>query len=170
MKKIVIFTALLLCTLMGYSQLPSVKVYKLDGKAVNTSSFDNNGHPYVVCVFFADNKDLQEKHHVNPSYTGLDRLYEKLYAERNDTNVKIIAIHSGKHLSAKDLSVLSQEKGWPFELYSDPQSLFIKECNVHSMPAIYVIDKNGKVAFEQHWYNDGTEDVIAEKVRALAKE
>ena len=57
--------------------------------------------------------------------------------------------------------------GWVYEVLLDPNSDFKRAMGVNMIPAVFVIDGNGKIADTRSGYTEGSEEHLIEKVREL---
>lgn len=60
-----------------------------------------------------------------------------------------------------------QSQGWDFPSYLDPNSDLKRSLNFQNIPFTFIIDKNGKVAFNHTGYEEGGENEIFAKVKEL---
>ncbi|MDD2960965.1 MAG: TlpA disulfide reductase family protein [Muribaculaceae bacterium] len=162
LKKLFLFTALVLVNaFMVEAQLPSVELKDINGKSVNTSNLENGGKPFIIS-FFATwckpcNRELKAISEVYPDW-------------QEETGVKVIAISIDEAQNVNKVKPLVDGNGWEFEVLLDPNGKFKRAMGVNLIPAVFVIDGNGKIADSRNGYTDGSETHLIEKVRELIKE
>ena len=57
--------------------------------------------------------------------------------------------------------------GWEYEVLLDPNSDFKRAMGVNMIPAVFIIDGDGKIAESRSGYTDGSESHLIDKVREL---
>ena len=63
-----------------------------------------------------------------------------------------------------------EKEQWPWEAYNDVNREFrhVMPGGLNGLPQTFVIDKNGEITYHKRKYRSGDEDVLFEKVKALA--
>jgi thiol-disulfide isomerase/thioredoxin len=140
------------------SDIPSVNVTTLDGMNVNTSTFSNNGKPFIIDFWATWCK---------PCITELNNIHE-VYADWvAETGVKVYAISIDDTRTKGSVAPFVAGKGWEYEIYMDPNSDFRRAMNVNNVPHTFLMDGNGKIVKQHNTYNPGDEEKLYEEIKKL---
>ena len=145
----------------SYAQLPSVTLKDISGKVVDTAKLNNDGKPFIIS-FFATwckpcNRELNAIHEVYPDW-------------QDETGVKVVAISIDQAQNVAKVKPLVDGYGWEYEVLLDPNGDFKRAMGVNMIPAVFIIDGDGKIAESRSGYTDGSESHLIEKVRELMAE
>ena len=160
MKKIIYLATLMLWSIVAtsYAQLPSVTLKDINGKTVDTAKLQNDGKPFIISFFATWCK---------PCNRELKAISE-VYADwQDETGVKVIAVSIDQAQNIQKVKPLVDGYGWEYEVLLDPNSDFKRAMGVNMIPAVFVIDGNGKIADTRSGYTEGSEEHLIEKVRVL---
>lgn len=159
LKTTFIVIATLLCMLTEtYAQLPSVILKDIDGKSVDTAKLTNDGKPFIISFFATWCK---------PCNRELKAISE-VYADwQDETGVRVIAISIDQAQNINKVKPMVDTNGWEYQVLLDPNSDFKRAMGVNMIPAVFVIDGNGKIADTRSGYTEGSEEHLIEKVREL---
>lgn len=165
MGRILITIQLLLLVLTGFSQLgnqtiPSVDLKTLDGKTINSSTFNNDGKPFVINFWATWCKPCVNE------LTNIAEVYEDWVDE---TGVKIIAISIDDSRSMTRVAPFVNGKGWDYEIYIDENSDLKRAMNVPNVPHTFLVDSKGKVVWQHTTYAVGDEEELYEMIKKIAK-
>ena len=139
MKKIIYLATLMLWSIVAtsYAQLPSVTLKDINGKTVDTAKLQNDGKPFIISFFATWCK---------PCNRELKAISE-VYADwQDETGVKVIAVSIDQAQNIQKVKPLVDGYGWEYEVLLDPNSDFKRAMGVNMIPAVFVIDGNGKIA------------------------
>jgi cytochrome c biogenesis protein CcmG/thiol:disulfide interchange protein DsbE len=140
------------------SDIPSVNVTTMDGMNVNTSTFSNNGKPFIIDFWATWCK---------PCITELNNIHE-VYADWvAETGVKVYAISIDDSRTKGSVAPFVAGKGWEYEIYMDPNSDFRRAMNVNNVPHTFLMDGNGKIVKQHNTYNPGDEEKLYEEIKKL---
>ena len=158
--KSIFYTILILNISIAYSQLPSVEVKNLDGKLVNTSSFDNNDNPIIISFWATWCKPCKQE---------LENIHEVYEEWQEETNVKLIAISIDDSRNTSKIKPMVNAKGWEYEIYQDSNREFATQMGVNPIPHTFLLDGDKKVVWEHVTYSDGDEEELYEKVLEIIR-
>ena len=157
-KRFCLVVLLLLGVFASYAQLPSVTLKDINGKTVDTATLQNDGKPFIISFFATWCK---------PCNRELKAISE-VYADwQDETGVKVIAISIDQAQSVAKVKPLVDGYGWEYEVLLDPNSDFKRAMGVNMIPAVFIIDGDGKIAESRSGYTDGSESHLIDKVREL---
>ena len=160
MKKSLFIVAALLISMTAFAQLPSVSLKNINGKTVDTSKLNNNGKPFIISFFATWCKPCQRE------LNAIHQVYEEW---QDETGLKVIAISIDQGQNINKVKPLVDSFGWDYDVLLDPNGDFKRAMNVNMIPAVFVVDGNGKIVDTRTGYTDGSEEHLIEKVRELLK-
>lgn len=158
-KTLLLAAALLFCTIIEtYAQLPSVILKDINGKTVDTAQLKNDGKPFIISFFATWCK---------PCNRELKAISE-VYADwQDETGVKVVTVSIDQAQNINKVKPMVDGNGWEYEVLLDPNSDFKRAMGVNMIPAVFIIDGNGKIADSRSGYTEGSEEHLIEKVREL---
>ena len=158
MKKVIFVSILALFTHSLYAQLPSVTLKTLEGKTINTAELNNDGKPFIISFFALWCKPCQRE------LKAIHEVYEEWQAE---TGVKVIAVSIDEAQNIQKVKPLVDQNEWEYEILLDPNGDFKRAMGINIIPAVFIIDGNGKIVESRNGYTDGSEEHLIEKVREI---
>lgn len=144
----------------GGRPLPKVDVKTVDGKTINTSTFENDGKPIIVSFWATWCKPCVQE------LTNISEVYEDW---TDETGVKLIAISIDNARNSQKVLPLVNSKEWEYEVYIDENSDFKRAMGVNAVPHTFLLDGKGNIVWQHVGYNIGDEDELYEMVEKLAK-
>jgi len=141
-------------------QIPSVQLKDLNGKTVNTSTLSNEGKPFIISFFALWCK---------PCLRELEAIKDVYEDWQEETGVKVYAISIDDAQNSLKVGPESKAKGWQFDVLLDPNSDFKRALGVKIIPAVFVVDGNGKIVTSRTGYTNGAEEHLIEEVRKILK-
>lgn len=136
--------------------VPAFKVTTLDGKTIDITALKGK---VVLLNFFAT--------WCPPCMKEMPLVEKEIWQKFKSDNFIVLAV--GREHSTEELVKFNKEKGFTFLIAPDPKrsvfSLFAKE----SIPRTYVIDKNGKIAFQSIGYEEKEFNYMIEEIKKLLK-
>lgn len=143
-----------------FAQLPSVTLKSIEGKTVNTAQLSNDGKPFVITFFATWCKPCQRE---------LKAIHE-VYADwQDETGMKIIAVSIDEGQNVNKVKPLVDASGWEYDVLLDSNGDFKRAMGVGPIPALFIVDGNGKIVDRHTGYTDGSEEEIIKKIRALVE-
>lgn len=157
-KKLTLVALLLIGSTVAYAQLPSVTLKTIEGKTINTAKLSNDGKPFVI-TFFATwckpcQRELKAIHEVYPDW-------------QDETGMKVVAVSIDEGQNVNKVKPLVDASAWEYEVLLDSNGDFKRAMGVSTIPALFIIDGDGKIVDRHTGYTDGSEENIIEKIREL---
>ena len=145
---------------IAQQKIPSVNIKTLEGKTINTASFDNNGDPIIISFWALWCKNCIKE------LEAISEVYEDW---QDETNVKLIAISIDDSRNTSKLKPFINSKGWEYEIYHDPNSDFKRALGINSIPHTFLLNGKIEIVSEHVGYTDGQEEELYKKVKKLKK-
>lgn len=152
MKNRVLFSFLFLLLLFSFAQsgkqFPKIDIKDFEGKIINTSELYQNSD-FTLITFWATwcspcKKELA-------AYATQATIWKKKYG----LEINTISIDDQESsLKVKQFVSLSD---WPFKSYWDVANVLMKQMYVKSIPYTVIVNKSGKIVYEQKSYVEGDE-------------
>ncbi len=158
--KIVFFILFSFNISIAQQKIPSVNIKTLEGKTINTASFDNNGDPIIISFWALWCKNCIKE------LEAISEVYEDW---QDETNVKLIAISIDDSRNTSKLKPFINSKGWEYEIYHDPNSDFKRALGINSIPHTFLLNGKKEIVSEHVGYTDGQEEELYKKVKKLKK-
>ena len=161
MRKLTLALALFMVGIAVCSaQLPSVKLRNIEGKTVDTGELNNDGKPFVISFFASWCK---------PCLRELKAIHEVYPDWQDETGVKVVAVSIDEGQNSSKVKPMVDAEGWEYEVLLDPNSDFKRALNIQMIPAVFLIDGNGKIVSKHTSYKDGDGLNLYEEIKALVK-
>jgi thiol-disulfide isomerase/thioredoxin len=160
MKPTLLLLLILGCTTAAFAQnqkfpVPAATVQTLQGKPVNTTSFQNDGKPMVI-NFWAT--------WCAPCKRELNAIAEVYDDWQEKTGVKLIAISIDDSRSLARVLPLVNGSNWDYEVYIDANQDFKRALGVNNVPHTFLVDGSGNVVWQHNNYSPGDEDELFKKI------
>ena len=106
-----------------------------------------------------------------PCRMEMDAIFQKFDNWKKETDFEIYAISTDFSQNFPAIQKRAADRKWPFSLLWDYNREFkeILPGGLNGLPQVFVLDKNGKIAYHKRKYSTGDEDVLYEQVKALAR-
>jgi len=104
-----------------------------------------------------------------PCLRELEAIKEVYDEWQKETGVKLYAISIDDAQNSLKVGPEARAKGWKFEILLDPNSDFKRALRVNLIPAVFIVDGNGKIVSSRTGYNSGEEESLIEEIRKLLK-
>ncbi len=143
------------------AKISGTNIKDMDSKVVNTSTFSNEGKPFVIC-FWATwcHPCLQE-------LSAIAELYEDWQKE---TGIKIYAISLDDTRTKGKVKPLVTAQEWTYEVFIDENSDFKRAMGVNNPPHTFIIGANGEILWQHTGYAEGDEENLIKKYIELSKQ
>lgn len=141
-------------------QIPSADLKSLDGKVVDAATLTNDGKPMILFVWEITCQPCIKE------FNAIAPLYDTW---KKETGLKIVAVSVDDNRSAPRVKPLVRTRGWPFEVYLDPNQAFKRAMNVPLCPYVFVLNGNGEVVWQKGGYTPGDENIIYDIVKKVSK-
>jgi peroxiredoxin len=140
--------------------LPDVQVKRLDGETVNIQEYGRNGK-ITILSFWAT--------WCAPCKRELDAIME-LYPEWLESyHVELVAVTIDNARALSKVRPMVEQKGWPFEILSDPNQELQQALNFQTIPQTFVVDQHGEIVYEHSGYQPGDEYELEEIISGLSE-
>jgi len=136
--------------------LPSASVKTLDGKTVDTKSFENDGKPIIISFWATWCK---------PCVLELNTIADEYEEWQDETGVKLIAISIDDARNMAKVAPFVNGKDWDYEVYMDPNGDFKRVMNVNTVPHTFVLNGDKQVVWSHNAYSPGDEEHLYEIVK-----
>jgi thiol-disulfide isomerase/thioredoxin len=167
MNKIRFFSLLILMMGMlsftssdGGRPLPKIDVKTLDGRMVNTSTFENDGKPMIISFWATWCKPCIHE------LTTISDVYEDW---QDETGVKLIAISVDNSRTSGGVLPLVNGKDWDYEVYLDENKDFQRAMGVNLVPHTFILNGKGEIVWEHTAFTEGSELEMIEILRKLSR-
>ena len=163
MKKVIVSITLVLLSFMSFAQsqdLPTTKVRSLDGKQISFNEAFEKGK--ITMVSFWATWCI-------PCKQEIKNIKTKLADWQKETDFNYMTVSIDDSRATAMVKTYAKSQGWVFPTYTDPNSDLKRSLNFQNVPFTIVVDQNGKIVYQHSGYEEGGEDEIYEKIKALAK-
>ena len=155
---------LVLLTATGYAQgtrsIPELTIKTLDGKEILTSTFENDGKPYVIS-FWAT--------WCRPCLKELNAIAE-IYDDWQEMGFKVIAISTDDSRTRANILPMVNGRGWEYEFYYDENGDLRRAMGVNMVPHTFIVNGKGEIVSQHTSFADGMEWEMYEKLQKLLEE
>lgn len=143
---------------LGEKTVPKTQVKALRGGSVETDTLFYQ-HQFTILSFWAT--------WCKPCIAELSALSESIEDLKEDVDVQIIAISIDDSRNTSKIGPLSASKGWEFQIFTDENGDFKRGMNVNTVPHTFIVDKSGKILWQNTAYAPGDENILFDQLRSL---
>ena len=159
--KTLFYTLIILINQISFGQIPSVDIKHLDGRAINTSEFNNDSNPIIISFWATWCKPCKEE---------LENIHDVYEDWVDETSVKLIAISIDDARNTAKIKPMVNAKGWEYEIYQDSNREFATKMGVNPIPHTFLLDGNKNIVWEHVAYTNGDEDKLYEQILKIVKQ
>ena len=163
MKRILFaFLGLMLSFQLSAQQqdLPKTTVRDINGKPIAFNETFEAGK--VTLVSFWATWCIPCKQEIKNIKTKLEG-----WKKEADFNYMTISIDDSRATAM--VKTYAKSQGWTFPTFLDPNSDLKRSLNFQNVPYTMIVDKNGKIVFQHTGYEEGSENMLFEKIKELSK-
>lgn len=159
MRTLFLVTAIFASSVIFAQGIPSATVQTIEGKKVDTKTFNNDGKPFII-NFWAT--------WCAPCKKELNTIADEYTDWQEETGVKLIAISLDDARSAARVAPYVNGQDWDYEIYMDMNADFKRAMNVNNPPQTFVVNGKGEVVWQHVGYAPGDEAELYEQVKKAA--
>ena len=141
------------------AQIPSVKVEDGKGKVFDTARLVDGETPMIISFWAVTCK---------PCIRELDAINDLYPDWIEEANFRVVAVSTDDARFTAQARSLAEGHGWSdYTLVYDKNGDFKRAMNVQFTPQVFVVDKNGKIAYSHTGYTPGGEYELFEIIKSL---
>lgn len=141
-------------------ELPKTAIRDINGKPINFNETFEPGK--VTLVSFWATWCIPCKQEIKNIKTKLDA-----WKKEADFNYMTVSIDDSR--ASAMVKTYAKSQGWTFPTFMDPNSDLKRSLNFQNVPYTMIVDKNGKIVFQHTGYEEGSENMLFEKIKELSK-
>lgn len=142
-------------------KLPAIDVKNLQGETINTSTFSNDGKPFIVCFWATWCK---------PCLMEMTTYSENYEEWQKETGLKLYAVSIDDTRSSKKVAPFVRGRGWTFDVLLDENSDFRKSMNVLNPPHTFICNGKGEIVWTHTGYAQGDEEILLKEYRKAVED
>jgi thiol-disulfide isomerase/thioredoxin len=163
MKNLLLAAAVALFSLSATAQsveLPKTAVRDLNGKQLAFNETFEKGK--VTLVSFWATWCI-------PCKQEIRNVKSKLADWQKEADFNYMTVSIDDSRATAMVKTYAKSQGWTFPTYLDPNSDLKRSLNFQNVPYTMIVDQNGKIVFQHTGYEEGSENILFEKIKELAK-
>jgi thiol-disulfide isomerase/thioredoxin len=165
MKKLYrILAYTLFCSTLSFSAftqgLPTTVIRDLNGKQVAFDETHTKGR-VTVYSFWAT--------WCVPCKLEINNIKNKLADWKKEADFDFITVATDDARYLTQIKTYTKAKGWTFPVYHDSNSDLKRSLNFQDIPYTIIVDKEGKIVYQHTGYEEGGENELFEKIKAVTK-
>ena len=157
---VLLFSLVAFPVLAQNTDLPTTKVRDLDGKQVSFNETIEKGK--VTMVSFWATWCI-------PCKQEIKNIKTKLADWQIESPFNYMTVSIDDSRATAMVKTYAKSQGWSFPTYTDPNSDLKRSLNFQNVPFTLIVDQHGKVVYQHSGYEEGGEDELFEKIKALNK-
>lgn len=160
MKKWICICSLFLWAMTGGAQrfLPRMNVTDLDGNRFETQDVLNDSVPVILAFWSTTCK---------PCVQELDALSEVWEEWQKILVCKLVAVSVDDSRTMPKVRPMVNGREWPFLVWLDENQDLMRAMNVNTIPALFVLDKSGRIVYSHVGYIPGAENEVLKILKKL---
>lgn len=161
MKNLLLITLGVFCLQSVYAQLdnlPSTTLKQIDGRPIKFNEIFEEGK--VTVVSFWATWCIPCKAEIKNIKSNYD-----LWKSETDFNFVTISIDDSR--AAAMVKAYTKSQGWTWPTYLDPNSDLKRSLNFQNVPFTLIVGKDGKIAYQHTGYEEGAENDLYLKIKAI---
>ncbi len=139
-------------------QLPDVGMKTLDGEAISSAEWQNDGKPIIISFWATWCK---------PCVLELVTIQDQYEDWIKETGVKLIAVSIDDARNSSKVKPFVSGRGWEYEVYLDENQDFKRAMGVNNVPHTFLLNSSKEIVWDHNSYSPGDEEVLYEKVLEL---
>lgn len=139
--------------------LPDVTIQTLKKQHIKASELTHDG-PMVIAFWATWCKPCVNELNAMADY------HEDLVA---DANLRMVAISIDNTRTSARVAPFVAAQGWDYDIYLDPNGELRRAMGVNNVPHTFLLNAKGEIVWEANRYIPGEEEVLVEKIEALAR-
>lgn len=149
-----------IATFAQTQDLPTTKIRDINGKQVSFNEAVEKGKLTLVS-FWAT--------WCIPCKQEIKNIKDKLEGWKKEADFNFMTVSVDDSRSTAMVKTYAKSQGWTFPTYTDPNSDLKRSLNFQNVPFSIIVDQNGKIVYQHSGYEEGGEDELFEKLKALSK-
>ncbi len=160
MKKLLLISILTFISsfIIAQNSLPAQKVKNKAGEMVSLNDYIDNSKPMIISFWSTVCK---------PCISELDAITDNYEEWNKEYPFTFIAVSIDDARFAARVWSMSGGRGWSAIILADQNGDLKRAMNVTSTPAVFVVDKDGKMIYNKTGYVQGGEYELYEKIKDL---
>lgn len=152
------FSLLLSVGLFAQDSLPDIELSDLDGNKVTLNEYAENGK-ITVFSFWAT--------WCSPCKKELSNIADIYEDWTDEWDVEVVAVNIDDSRNFGKVKPYVDGQGWDYTVLMDPNEKLKRALNFQTVPFTFVLDKEGKVAYQHTGYVEGDEYELEELIEKL---
>lgn len=138
--------------------IPVVNVKDMDGKTVSTSTFKNDGKPFILDFWATWCK---------PCVNELNAIKDVYDDWQKELGIKVIAVSVDDARTSSNVKPFVNGKGWDYEVYLDPNGDLKRELNIGMVPYVFLVNGKGEIVSMKTGFAPGDEEKLYDEIKAI---
>lgn len=133
-----------------------------DGSTINSAkALKSNGKPTILLFWLTT---------CVPCRYEMKAISEKYASWQEEADFNLYAISTDFQKNYESFVKVVNKNEWPWETYHDWNREFrqVMPGQLNGLPQTFILDKEGKIVYHKRKYRSGDEDVLFEKLKAIA--
>lgn len=141
------------------TSIPSVKLKTIKGEPISSSTFGNDGKPFVINFWATWCK---------PCVLELNAIHQIFEEWTKETGVKIYAISLDDARNSSRVAPFVKSRGWAFEVLIDENGDFRRAIGVNNPPQTFLYNGKSELMWQHTGYAPGDEETLLSEIKKLS--